>query len=104
MEDPGALLGFQVLQGFAHRVAAVAALGLLVDHLADVGGVAGVDDLPRLVEYADTVDALLLPDPADALVDPLAIVVQHVVFGVGLDGFAQLTRVTLHLVQQASTL
>ena len=33
--------------------------------------------------------------------DPLPIVVQHVVFGVRLDGFAELVRMPLHFVEQA---
>lgn len=99
-EDPRALLRLQVLQGFPRQMASVTTLRFFVDHFPDVGRVRRVDDLSRLIEYADTVNALLPADTADALMDLLSIVVQHVVFGVRFDVFAELIRMPLHFVEQ----
>ncbi len=100
-EDPRALLRLQLFQGFPGRMASVTALRFLVDHLPDLGRVRRVDDLSRLVEYADAVDTLLCADAADALMDSLTIVVQHVVLGVRLDGFAELIRMPFNFREQA---
>ena len=100
-EDPRTFRCLQVLQGFPRQMASVTTLRFLVDHFPDVGRVRRVDNLSRLIEYADSVNALLPADTADALMDLLSIVVQHVVFGVRLDVFAELIRMPLHFVEQA---
>ena len=100
-KDPRAFLRLQMLEGFPRRMASVTALRFLVDHRPDLGRLRRVDDLSRLIEYADAVYALLFSDAADTFMDPVPIIPQHVVFGVRLDGLAELIRMPLHFREQA---
>ena len=87
--------------GLPVRVAAENRLRFHVDHFADLGRFRRIDDLSRLIEYADAVNGLLPADAADALLDPLPVVVQHVVPHVRLEVFTVLLRMPFYLREQA---
>jgi hypothetical protein len=101
MEDPGALLLLQELQGFPGKMAAETDIRFHVDYLPDFGRVRRIDDFPRLIEYADAVNALLTADTSDAILYPGSIIVQHVVSHVRFEVFAELVRMPLNLKEQA---
>ena len=100
-EDPHTLLLSQEFQWFPRQMAAVADICFFIDYLPDLGLVRRIDDLSRLIEYADAVNALLTADAVDATLDPGSIVVQHVVPHVHFEVFAELVRMPLYLHEQA---
>ena len=69
-------------------VAAVAGLGRLVENVADFGWIGGVADPPLLVKDAHLDHAGLVRHGLNRVVEPFAIVAQHVVRGAALDYIA----------------
>jgi hypothetical protein len=77
LEEPPLLVVRQLGQGLAAFVAQRALLGLFVDRLADFTRVVRVRDDAVLAQHPHPLDALLLADVLDDLVDDLGLVQKH---------------------------
>src|SRR5205085_4737540 len=74
--------------GLGLRMAPVTGFRVLVDDVADLGGIGGVADTSFLVENADANHARLVANGVHDLVKTIAIVAHHVIGGAALDHVA----------------
>ena len=86
LKNPASGGGSQALERLFLGMTGVALLGRLIHHGAHFLSIGRVDNLSQIIEDAHLVDALLGTDGIDSTVQPLGLILEHVIAHTTLDG------------------
>ncbi len=100
LKDAAAVHGRRMGEGRILDVAHAAGLGLFVKVGADFGLFGGKADRAVFVDQANVLDAMLRANLFDHLVDPLAVILEHLIMGGPDDGLAQFVDIVNGLAQK----